>query len=140
MSYYHPRVITILFLSVVVLMISTGCTTPWDKHEIMIIEYNMITPYPEATRVQTYSSARLNGSIHGAGYESRASWENVATHYSAQLEQNGWAKVDEGPFPQGGKCFSYKKDDLRAFLSFAGVPRSWNFSFGLSWSGPQSCQ
>jgi hypothetical protein len=140
MNYYPKRVSIILLLSVVVLMISIGCTTSWDKHEVMIKEYNLIMPYPEATRVNTSSGARLNGSAHGAYYQSRASWVSLRAHYSEQLEQNGWTKVDEGLFPQGDKCLSYKKDDLRAFLQFASVPTNWNFSFGLSWSLSQSCQ
>ena len=136
----RQRLSFIAFLSVVVLLISTGCTTPWDKHQILIDEYNMIMPYPDATRVDTSSIARLNGSLHGSKYESDASWESVVVHYSEQLEQNDWSKVNEGKFPQGSKCLSYKKDDLRAMLVSGGTEGGWDFAFELSWSGLQSCR
>lgn len=106
----------------------------------LAIEFDAITPFPNAKIVKNYTSHKTNRALVDTSYLTDAAPDDIFNYYDAQLRQRGWRlKSTEGVTDWGkdlgGKIVTYCNGDHAAELQYAGpqAKYGWTFTLSMSW-------
>jgi hypothetical protein len=97
-------------------------------------EFNQVQPLPGAVSTSdTWSTVAACAVTVGLTYRTNLPYNEVRAYYDAELPKHGF-KFQKESEAYGQKHISYSKDDLTAFINYAGETNSeYTHYFRVSW-------
>jgi signal peptidase I len=112
------------------------------KKEELLVEYNLLKPFPNSVCNKLSSSNKERQALVSASYLSDKPYNEIRQFYIDEAAKNGWTFFKEetvhggyGFIDEGGKNLKFRKGQYTLDIQYAGekADYGWNFGVSMSW-------